>query len=236
MQCLILAGGLGTRMRPYTEAIPKAMIPVAGKPFIHYQLKLLASQGVQSVVLAIGYLGSHIRDYVQDGRAWHLTVDYIDEGKDLLGTGGALRLACDSGLLNNEFFVMYGDSYLRAPFVEIKNAFSRLGNPALLTVFKNVGLWDKSNVIFDKERVQLYDKWSTHSKLEYIDYGLAVFQRTIIGQFFPAGEKGDLAHMLHDLSLKGLLAGFEVKERFFEIGSRDGLSSFETWVRDQRYD
>src|SRR3990167_194217 len=111
MQCLILAGGPGTRMRPMTERLPKSLIPVNGVPFAHYQLDRLAQQGVRKAVFAVGYLGDMIRDFVGDGGRWGLEVAWVDEGKRLRGTAGAIRFAVDEGVMDDEFMVLYGDSY-----------------------------------------------------------------------------------------------------------------------------
>src|SRR5260370_40089666 len=112
MQCVVLAGGLGTRLGARTRDVPKGMVRVAGEPFVQRQLALLADQGFSRVVLCIGHLGSQIRDFVGDGSRWGLEVDYADEGEELQGTGGALRLAFDAGLLDDRFAVLYGASYL----------------------------------------------------------------------------------------------------------------------------
>src|SRR5215831_6400470 len=112
LQCVILAGGLGTRMRPLTDRIPKALVPVLGKPFADWQLRHLRAQGVERVVYSIAYRGEMLREFVGDGSRYGLSVTWVDEGKHLLGTGGALRRALDSGTLDHAFFVLYGDSYL----------------------------------------------------------------------------------------------------------------------------
>ncbi len=84
----ILAGGLATRLRPMTETIPKALVEVAGKPFICRQLDYLQAQGIQQVVLCIGYLGEMIQSVVGDGSKFGLDVLYSPDGPVLLGTGG----------------------------------------------------------------------------------------------------------------------------------------------------
>ena len=109
---VVLAGGLGTRMRDAAPGLPKALVPVLGEPFAFHQLRLLASQGVREVVYVIGHLGSQIRAAVGDGDAFGLGVSYVDEGESLRGTGGALRFAHDRGTLPDVFGVLYGDSYL----------------------------------------------------------------------------------------------------------------------------
>src|ERR1044072_1653700 len=99
MQCVILAGGLGTRIRARSGDLPKSLIPVRGKPFLFYQREWLARQNVGGVVLSVGYRGEAIADAVGDGSRFGLSVAYCDEGGTLRGTGGALRLAAERNLL-----------------------------------------------------------------------------------------------------------------------------------------
>src|SRR4051812_12442912 len=198
MQCVILAGGLATRMRPLTEAIPKALIPVAGAPFIDHQLAWLARHGVTQVVLSIGYRGDMLRAHVGDGARFGLRVRYVDEGTDLRGTAGALRLALDQGALEEAFLVTYGDSFLPIDFDEVWRTFRASGRPALMTVFANHGRWDTSNVIFDGTSVVLYDKQHRTrpaADFTYIDYGLSALAREVVVGEIAAGTKADLADL-----------------------------------------
>src|SRR5262249_28341281 len=142
----LLAGGLATRLRPITEQIPKAMIEVAGEPFIAHQLRLMRREGIRHVVLCIGYLGEQIEAFVGDGSRFDVAVEYQVDGPTLLGTGGALRNALDK--LGDEFLIMYGDSWLDIPFAPVVDTFRASRKPALMTVFRNEGQWDKSNVWF----------------------------------------------------------------------------------------
>src|SRR5262245_26801177 len=109
MQCVILAGGLATRMRPLTDSIPKTLLPVAGHPSADMQLTWLAREGVSDVVYCVGHLGEMIEEYVGDGSRWGLAVRYVDDGPELRGTAGALRRAVSAGLLDPAFLVVYGD-------------------------------------------------------------------------------------------------------------------------------
>ncbi len=234
MQCLVLAGGLGTRMRPWTEAIPKALIPVAGEPFLDHQLRWLASHGVSEVVLLLGYRGEMIEAHVRSGSGSQLglPVHCLHEGDTLRGTAGALRFAYDQGVLNDQFLVTYGDSYLPVDFGTVGTAFHACGRPALMTVFRNDGRWDQSNVVFDASTgmVTVYDKARQvrpEGDFKYIDYGLSALRRQTIADEIPANVKSDLAQLFHTLSLRGELAGFEIDRRFFEIGSPRGLSDLE---------
>ena len=233
IQCVILAGGLGTRMFPMTETIPKSLLPVAGKPFIDWQLAWLASEGVTDVILSIGHLGQAIREHVGDGSRWSLRVAYVDEGEHLLGTGGALRLACTLRMLDPAFAVLYGDSYLRVPVASAWDRFVQSGAPALMTVLRNQDQWDRSNIIYEDGRVLLYDKNVRGPKspsMVYVDYGMSILTRDLIERNIPENQPSDLAQLLSMVSRQGLLAGYEVFERFYEIGSPEGLRDLETYL------
>lgn len=232
MQCLVLAGGLATRMRPITETIPKSLIAVHGTPFAHYQLKKLAADGVTEVVFSIGYLGEQIREFVGDGSRWGLKVRYVDEGRELRGTGGAIRLAVDSGVMQERFLVTYGDSFLPVDTGAVWRRFSECSEPALMTVLENGEKWDSSNACFDGSRVTLYDKKISPKpkEMRYIDYGMMGLERSVIESGIPRDTKVDLADLLSRLSREGKLAGMEVSDRFYEIGSPSGLRDFENLV------
>jgi NDP-sugar pyrophosphorylase family protein len=239
MQCVILAGGRATRMRPLTDRIPKALIPAGGRPFVDHQLDWLAGHGVTDVVICIGYRGDAIRAHLDGNRApgQSLRIRFVDEGDDLRGTAGALRLALDQGALEESFLVTYGDSFLPIDFGQVFRAHAEAGKPALMAVFRNDGRWDTSNVIFDGRLVTLYDKQRTTrppSDFTFIDYGLSALSRQVIADEVPAGAVADLAALFHRLSVQGALAGLAVTERFYEIGSPAGLEDFERWLRRAR--
>ena len=216
----ILAGGLSTRLYPVTKTTPKALLDVAGKPFIYHQLKLLASKGISRVVLCVGNMGEMIESYVGDGSKFGLSVEYSYDGKVLLGTGGALIKALPK--LGEIFFVIYGDSYLFADYEEVHRKFLSSGKKALMTVFKNEGKWDSSNVVFDNGSVVKYDKNNRTPDMEYIDYGLAIISKEVFAGM-PETEAVDLADIYRGLVSGGQMAGLEVFERFYEIGSFSGL-------------
>jgi N-acetyl-alpha-D-muramate 1-phosphate uridylyltransferase len=222
----ILAGGLATRLRPITETIPKALVEVAGRPFICRQLDYLREQGIEKVVLCVGYLGEQIRDVVQNGRAFGLDVDYSFDGPTLLGTGGALQRA--QHLLGDDFFVLYGDSFLPCDFRAVEACYVGGGKPALMTVLRNENQWDKSNVLYHDGHLVEYNKRAPRPEMRHIDYGLGVLSRHALASY-PTGQAFDLADVYHALSLAGLLAGFEVRERFYEIGSHQGLKEAELY-------
>jgi NDP-sugar pyrophosphorylase family protein len=234
MQCAILAGGLGTRIRSVTgDAIPKALIPVAGRPFVDRQLEWLAHTGVTSAVICIGHLGAQLKDYTGDGSRWGLRLAYVDEGSVLRGTAGALRLAADQGALEERFLLTYGDSYLPVSFQEVWDAFLRSGKPALMAVFRNGGQWDRSNVRALADGTIRYEKGIPPGtpEFDFIDYGVSALERRVVLERVPPGQPVDLAGVLGALGREGLLAGHEVHQRFYEVGSPEGLADLEGFLR-----
>jgi MurNAc alpha-1-phosphate uridylyltransferase len=234
VQCVILAGGLGTRMWPVAQKIPKTLLPIGGRPFAEWQLDWLAGAGVTSVVYCIGFLGDQVRDHVGEGTRWGLEVAYVDEGPELRGTAGALRLAADQRVLDDRFLVLYGDSWLQVDPAAVFRASEHSGLPALMTVFENGGLWDSSNVVYADGVVLRYAKGldAAPSEMRWIDYGLSVFTRELILDRIPADTRADLAPLCSALAAAGQLAGFEATERFYEIGSPTGLAEASALLTD----
>jgi NDP-sugar pyrophosphorylase family protein len=214
----ILAGGLGTRLYPLTERIPKALVEVNGEPFLAHQLRLLRARGIERVVLCIGQHGERIREYAGDGARFGFEIEYSFDGPVLRGTAGAVRNALP--LLGDAFFVVYGDSYLPCSYRDVAEAFRAAGQPGLMTVFRNEGRWDTSNVEFAGGRILAYDKKDRTARMRYIDYGLGVFSRAA----FEGPERADLAEVYGDLLQSGQLAAVEVHERFYEVGSYEGIA------------
>ena len=233
MQCVILAGGLGTRMWPDARTIPKTLLTVAGRPFAGWQLQWLAGAGVTSVVYCIGYLGEQVRDYVGDGSTWGLSVDYVDEGKRLRGTAGALALANARGVLESRFLVLYGDSWLQIDPADVFATSERSGLPALMTVYENRGQWDGSNVVYRDGRVLRYEKGldPVPPDMHWIDYGLSVFTRDVIESRVPVDSPSDLAPLCTAMAAAGELAGYLATERFYEIGSPTGRAEADALLR-----
>jgi len=220
MTAVILAGGLATRLRPLTESLPKALIEVNGRPFLQHQLELLKRNGISHVALLVGFLGEKIQEQFGDGSAMGMRIDYSFDGPVLLGTAGAIRQAVP--LLPERFFVLYGDSYLTCNYAAVERAFLSSGTQGLMTVYRNDGQFDASNVEFDGVRIVRYDKTTPTANMRHIDYGLGAFERKIF-EAIPMGQKCDLASVYQQLLKEDDLAAYEVHERFYEIGSPEGL-------------
>jgi len=186
----------------------------------------LSSQKVDEVIYCIGHQGDVIGRYWDSEPQPVRSIRYVDEGEQLRGTGGALRMAHQQGVLDESFLVIYGDSFLPVEFAPVWQSFHASGMPALMTVLRNQGRWDRSNVVYENGRLILYDK-QANPRMQHIDYGLSAFRRELFDQM---PEVFDLAMLLHQLSLEDQLAGFEVQKRFYEIGSPQGLSDLEHYL------
>jgi N-acetyl-alpha-D-muramate 1-phosphate uridylyltransferase len=224
----LLAGGLATRLRPITEKVPKLLIEVAGEPFFSHQIRLLKKAGLTHLVLCVGYLGEKIVELYGDGSAWGVKIEYSFDGPTLLGTGGALIQALPK--LGDAFYVLYGDSYLPIDYLACGDAFLRSGRLGLMTVYENHELYDASNVWFADGEIKVYDKKHKNPQMHHIDYGLGLLQaRALDG--WPRNAVVDLAGVYMKLVADGQLAGYEIKDRFYEIGSHAGLNELDALLR-----
>ena len=227
----ILTGGLSLRLRPITEKIPKALIEVAGRPFLAHQLRLLQGAGIRRVVLCVGYRGEMIEQEFGDGRDHGMELHYSFDGPKPLGTGGALKNALP--LLSNRFFILYGDSYLPIDYGAPARAFLASGKLGLMTVFRNEGRWDTSNVWFQDGAIKSYNKKGRTPEMQYIDYGLGILDSAALANW-PDGQAFDLADVYRNLIERNELAGFEFEQRFYEMGSPEGLAELDAMLRGQQ--
>ena len=227
---VILAGGLATRLKPLTETIPKALVDVNGEPFIAHQLRLLHTCGIERVIICVGHLGEMIRQYTGDGSQFGVRVEFVFDGPRLLGTAGAIKQALP--VIRENFFVLYGDSYLPCDYCAIQESFVTGGKLALMTICHNQNQWDSSNVEYVNGRVLNYDKHNRTPRMHYIDYGLGVFAHAAF-DYVPAQQPYDLAVLYQQLLQADELAGYEVSQRFYEIGSLTGLEETRRYVAEQ---
>ncbi len=226
---VILAGGLATRLRPLTEKIPKSLVEVAGRPFLEHQIALLRKNGVTEIYLCVGFLGEMIEELFGNGKQFGIYITYSYDGEKLLGTGGAIKKLIPG--LPASFFVLYGDSYLPIDYQAVAAHFRVTDQPALMTVFHNDNAWDRSNVWFEQGKVRRYSKTESLPQMHFIDYGLTICNRSIFKDY-PIEEPFDLAMVFEKLAERGELAGYEVHQRFYEIGSHQGLEELDRLLRD----
>lgn len=231
MQIAILAGGLATRLRPHTEKIPKSLVKIYGKPFLEYQIDLLRKQGIKDIVLCLGYLGEQIQEYFGDGKRFGVKIWYSYEREQLLNTAGALKNA--ENLLKDEFFVMYGDSYLFLDFHTIASYFHQFKKLALMVVYKNYDRYDKSNIVIEGNLVKKYSKKVKTKDMVYIDYGASLLRKEVL-DLVPKNTPYSLEELFSKLISRKEVLAFEVKKRFYEIGSKKGLVEFQKFISGKR--
>jgi len=227
---IILAGGLATRLYPLTKTIPKSLVPIAGQPFVFHQLRLLRNKGITEVILCVGTMGDQIEACVKDGADFGVHVRYSYDGDVLLGTGGAVKKAAQS--VSTPFFVLYGDSYLPIDYQTVQTAFENTRKKALMTVFKNEGQWDQSNVVFKDGKILVYDKSIRAPEMCYIDFGLGLFHPSLF-EAYPKNEVLDLATVYQNCLARNELAAYEVFKRFYEIGTLHGVDKMEEYFAHQ---
>lgn len=219
---------MATRLRPITEKIPKLLVEVAGEPFFSHQIRLLKKAGLHHLVLCVGYLGERIVEQYGDGSKWGVKIEYSFDGPTLLGTGGALIQALPK--LGDAFYVLYGDSYLPVDYLDVGRSFLESGKLGLMTVFENHERYDTSNVLFADGQIVVYDKKNKVPAMHHIDYGLGLLRANSL-KVYPKDAVVDLAAVYGQLVAEKQLAGYEVKDRFFEIGSHAGLNELDQLLR-----
>ena len=223
---VILAGGMATRLYPVTLEIPKSLIDINGIPFIQHQINLIKSRGISNVVLCLGKFAKPIEDYLGDGSANSLNIKYSYDGDTLLGTGGALKNAFP--LLTDPFMILYGDSYLNIEYIDIMDYFNNFDKLGLMTVLKNENKWDKSNIVFKDGKILKYDK-TEDAEFEYIDYGFSILKKDAFAPYLTV-DKFDLKDVFKDLISKNEMLGYEVYNRFYEIGSFKGIEETKEYL------
>ncbi len=223
----VLAGGLATRLGERAKSTPKALVEVAGEPFILHQLRLLASHGARRVVVCVGYLGGQIVETVGDSR-FGIEISYSHDGDAPIGTLAAIRQA--AALLDERFLVLYGDTYLRLDYRDAARSWQASGQPAMMTVLRNHGRWDVSNAVLEGELVTAYDKRAPTPDMQWIDYGLGGLERRALDAVDRSAT--DVSDLYHVLAGRRRLFGYPVSERFYEIGTPQALAETDSFLRE----
>jgi len=230
VQTVILAGGLGTRLRPVTGKLPKPMVPVLGRPFLEHQIEMLGRNGMNNILLLVGYLGEQVQEYFGSGRGWGVRISYSFEPEPM-GTGGALRNA--AALLDGAFLLVYGDSYLPIDYRDVAERFRASDADGLLVVYDNAEETSvPRNVLLGKNgRVLRYDKCSVDPGLRHVEAGVLAFRREVVN-LIPPGRKVSLEEEIFpQLIERGRLLGYATPQRFYDIGTPERLAAFEAFLR-----
>lgn len=223
----ILSGGLATRLHPITKNIPKSMIEICGMPFVHWQTKLLVQAGFTKLVYCVSHKAELIERYLGDGSKYGVRIRFSKDEPFQLGTGGAIIKALPH--LGNDFMVIYGDSYLPINYSAIEKDFFQSRHLGSMTVYSNQERLDQNNVQFKNGKLIRYEKGSNAPDLSHIDYGLSCFNKQAFSTF-PAETPIDLAEIFLKLTLENQLAGREVFDRFYEVGSKQGIQDFTEYI------
>ncbi len=226
IQVVVLMGGIGTRLGEITKRIPKPMIRIHGKPFFEYQLTLMKEAGFKKFLFCIGYHSEEITEYFGNGEKFGVEISYSFDGPKLRGTCGAVVNALS--MIEDKFMLIYGDSFMDVNYFGIVVKFLnglKHGRTSLMTVIENHNRWDTSNVIYHAGEIELYDKRARLSEMNYIDYGINMFSRSVFSEL-DRNYSGDLADIQNKLSLEHKLSAFEVYNRFYEIGTPSSLEEF----------
>ena len=226
----VLAGGLGTRLGQLGRTAPKALVTVADEPFAFHQLRLLADNGASSVIFCVGHLGDLIEETIGPSR-FGLRISYSHDSPSLDGTLGAIRRALP--LLGDRFLVLYGDTYLPIDYKDVQRSWLSSGLPAVMTILRNDNRWGASNAVLQGERVVAHDKAAVTPDMCWIDYGLGGLSSDLV-KTAPIGES-DLSGLYSDLAQRDLLYGYEVTERFHEIGTPEALAETSGYLASRRY-
>jgi NDP-sugar pyrophosphorylase family protein len=165
-------------------------------------------------------MGEMIQSTVGDGSKFNLKISYSSDGSKLLGTGGAIKKALPR--LGNQFFILYGDTFLPINFNHVQEVYFLDSYPLLMTVLKNNGQWDRSNVLLKENNVVDYSKKKPTNAMHYIDYGLSVVSADIFKNY-DQNSYIDLSEIYEELSKYNKIKALEVFERFYEIGTPKSL-------------
>src|SRR5208337_3665397 len=222
--------GLGTRLGRLTQTIPKSMVPVNGKPFLEHEIGLLKRSGIGDFVLCVGHLGEKVEDYFGSGSRWGVRVMYSYDGPKLMGPAGALKGA--EPLLEECFFVTYGDAYLRADYRSIMSTLLDSGRLGLMTVYENHNRYSKSDVVVREGHVVRYDKEGRGRGMDWVNFGVSALRKRALA-LVPSGRECDEEEFYGELIRRDELLAFPVKERFYEIGSPGALREFERFISSQ---
>ena len=216
----ILAGGYATRLGSLTKELPKCLIEINGRPFVDWQLDLLLNHGYSEFVFCVSYKSNLVQEYLGDGSHRGINIQYSLDGETQLGTGGAILNALPK--LGKVFGVIYGDSYLPINYRLIEQEFLKIKSNGLMTVYRNENQFDMSNVEFLDGKLIDYQKGVINKNMNHIDYGMTFFREEAFRSWTDQSTF-DLSVVCHQLAKEGQLDGFEVFERFYEIGSVQGI-------------
>lgn len=224
VQAVILAGGLGTRLRPITYDIPKPMVPINGRPFLEYQIELLLNQGIKDIVLCVGYLREKIIEHFKDGADFGVNIQYSIE-KEPIGTGGALRNA--GGFIEDWFFLLNSDTYLNFDYMKAAEVLLDTDRTGLIVVYSNRDKIAANNISLKNNIVLNYDKNTENPEMNGVDAGVSVYRKNVLKYIPPKHPVSFETEVVPLLIAEGQLLGWLIDERFYDIGTPEMIKIME---------
>ena len=228
---VLLVGGLATRLHPLTRDLQNSLIEVGGRPFIDWQLELLEKNGYRDVVMCVNHMSEKIVDRIGNGNKFGLNVIYSHDGPQQLGTAGAIKKALSK--IGPKFAVIYGDSYLPINYGDVENEFLKTNSICLMTYLQNENHYDISNIEIENQTIVSYSKENPTPKMKHVDYGLSYYSREVFDSIVE-NEHADLSRILEKLSKSQSINGYEIFQRFYEIGSFQGIISFTEYLEKEK--
>ncbi|MFQ5801471.1 MAG: HAD-IIIA family hydrolase [Candidatus Methylomirabilales bacterium] len=226
-QAVILAGGRGVRLRPFTDTVPKPLVRIRGRPFLEYLLDLLREQGFEQVLLLLGYLAEVVQRHFGDGRRFRLRIDYSVAPQDT-ETGQRLQLAAPH--LDRHFMLLYCDNYWPMRMAEMWDQYTSADVPAMVTVYTNRDGYTRNNVCVDKDGyVVTYDKSRSRPGLNGVEIGYALLTREVV-DLIPAENVSFEVSVYSYLAQRQLLRAFLTGHRYYSIGSPERLPLTEAFL------
>ena len=229
-QAVILAGGRGLRMRPLTDTVPKHMLRLHGRPFLDYQLEMLREQGLERVLLLLGYRPEATMEYCDDGSRWGLRIGYRATEPE---RETSFRLAEALPALDDTFLLLYCDNYWPLPMDRIWSSYCEAGQPlAQMTVYENSDGYSRSNVAVGADgTVVQYDRLRQSAGLNGVDIGYLLMRREAAGLLCPAGDLALEAALYPRLVAAGQLRAYLTGHRYYGVGSPERLELTEKFLR-----
>lgn len=230
MQIVIICGGFATRLGNLAKKIPKSMMEINGKPFLLHQIEKLKKQDIKDIVLCVGHFSNQIEEYFGNGEKFGVNIKYSYDGEKQLGPIGAVKNA--ESLLDNDFIIMYGDSYLSVDFQKAYSDFKKTNKPALMVVYKNQNKYDKSNLIVSNNMVIGYKEKDNTEEMKFIDYGTSILSKKTLDSV-PENAMYSTGEFFSELIKKNQLCAYEAKKRFYHIGNPEALEELRKCIKNQ---
>ncbi len=216
MRAVILAGGKGTRLAPFTNSIPKPLVPIGEYPILEIILRQLKYYGITHVTLALGHMATYLRSFFGDGKQFGIYIDYVIEKKPL-GTAGALSLISRP---RDSFFVLNGDLFTTLNFKAMLRFHQKTKAEATVGLYRRTEKIQLGVIGVDKaSRVTEYIEKPTFSS--FISMGVYVFEPSVI-KHIPKNKFYDLPTLITDLlEENAAVYGYKNKEFWLDIGRPD---------------